>query len=125
MTNSKNIAKLIGPTIIVITTSETINLHIWASNLAPVTYLNGILLFIAGLSIIRVHNHWTKGWPLLITLAGWVGIIGGLYRAFFPEAQQLSENIPSYLIILGIFVVGVILTYKDYTREDSKTVAKK
>jgi hypothetical protein len=64
MTNSKQIAGLIGPTLIVLTISEAMNLHIWANNIAPVTYLNGLLLFVAGLSIVRVHNHWTIRWPV-------------------------------------------------------------
>ena len=63
MTNSKQIAGLICPTLIAFTTSEAMNLHIWAPNIAPVTYLNGTLLFVAGLSIIRVHNYWTRSWP--------------------------------------------------------------
>ncbi len=41
MTNSKQIAGLIGPTIIgiALTISEAMNLQIWANNIAPVTYL--------------------------------------------------------------------------------------
>ena len=68
MTNSKYIAGFIGPTLIALALSEALNLHIWAVNIAPVTYLNGTLLFIAGLSIIRAHNYWISGWPVIITL---------------------------------------------------------
>jgi hypothetical protein len=37
MTNSKHIAQLIGPTLIALTLSETVNLKIWRVNVAPVT----------------------------------------------------------------------------------------
>jgi hypothetical protein len=84
MADSKHIAKLVGPTISVMTISEILNFHIWATNIPPVTYLNGIMLFIAGLSIIRVRNYWVRSWPVLVTLVGWFGILGGVFRVFFP-----------------------------------------
>jgi hypothetical protein len=124
MTNSKQIAKLIGPTLIALTISEAMNLHIWASNIAPVTYLNGTLLFIAGLSIVRVHNRWTGGWPVMVTLVGWVAILGGLFRMFAPEAQQGGQNTATFAVIIVIFAIGIFLTFKAYSREDSNTAAR-
>jgi hypothetical protein len=63
MADSRRIAGLIGPTLLALTISEAINVHIWSTNIAPVTYLNGLLLFVAGLSIVSVHNRWTSNWP--------------------------------------------------------------
>jgi hypothetical protein len=123
MTNSKHLAGLIGPGIIILTTSEVMNYHIWATNIPPVTYLNGIILFIAGLSIVRVHNSW-RGWPVAVTLAGWFGIIGGLFRVFFPEAKQASETTITYAAIAVLFGFGVFLTFKAYTRNGNKSVAR-
>ena len=59
MTNSKQLAGLFGPTLMALTISEALNLHIWRVNIVPVTYLNGLILFVAGLSIVRAHNRWT------------------------------------------------------------------
>ena len=39
MTNSKQLAGLIGPTIIAITISETLNVHIWVDNTAAGVHL--------------------------------------------------------------------------------------
>ena len=75
MENSKQLAGLVGPTLTVLGVSEALNLHIWAANIAPVTYLDGVLLFAAGLAIVRAHNVWTRRWPVLITLAGWCGLL--------------------------------------------------
>jgi hypothetical protein len=116
MANSKNIAGLIGPTLMALALSEALNLHIWATNIAPVTYLNGTLLFIAGLSIIRAHNVWTHGWPVAVTLTGWVVILLGLFRMLAPQAQQLTENDAAYVMFAVLFAFGVFLTIKAYNR---------
>jgi hypothetical protein len=47
---------LVGPTLTVLGVSEALHLHIWAANIAPVPYLDGVLLFVAGLAIVRAHN---------------------------------------------------------------------
>ena len=118
MTNSKNIAQLIGPTLVVVTLSEALNIEIWASNIAPVTYLNGCLLFVAGLSIVRVHNRWTLAWPVVVTLVGWGAILVGLIRMFFPQAHQGGNNGATYAAIMLLWVIGVFLTVKGYAGKD-------
>lgn len=123
MANSKQLAGLIGPTLIAVTLSEAMNLHIWANNIAPVTYLNGTLLFVAGLSIVRAHNRWT-GWPVMVTLVGWVGILGGLVRMFAPEAQQASRNTVTFAVFAAIGAIGIVLTFKAYGRDDGHTGAR-
>ena len=114
MTNSKRIAGLIGPTLIAVVISEALNFHIWAINIAPVTYLNGTLLFVAGLSIVRAHNRWTRDWPVMVTLAGWVAMLGGLYRMFAPEGPQAPQSTSTYVGMLVLFAMGVVLTFKAY-----------
>jgi hypothetical protein len=47
-------------------------------------FLSGILLFIAGLAIVRAHNIWVGGWPVLVTVLGWLAILSGLVRMLFP-----------------------------------------
>lgn len=116
MTNSKYIAGFIGPTLIALALSEALNLHIWAVNIAPVTYLNGTLLFIAGLSIIRAHNYWISGWPVIITLVGWTVMLMGLFRMFAPQAQQLPKSAAAYVLFLALLAMGVFLTFKAYSR---------
>lgn len=118
MANSKQIAGLVGPTAVALTLSEAMNLHIWADNIAPVTYLNGTLLFIAGLSIVRVHNLW-KGWPVMVTLAGWIAILGGLFRMFAPEARQAPQNGATFAVLMVLLAIGIFLTFKAYSRGSS------
>lgn len=117
MQNSKLIAGLAGPMLIALSLSEAINYHIWAINIAPVTYLNGSLLFLAGISIIRAHNLWIRGWPVIVTLVGWFVSLMGLWRMFFPEAKQGSDIASMYFVFIVLFVMGVFLTFKAYGRK--------
>lgn len=46
---------------------------------------SSLISTILGLIIIRIHNVWIPGWPVLITLIGWVLLLKGLYRIFFLQ----------------------------------------
>ena len=103
---SKRLAGLVGPTAAALSLTETLNLHIWTTNLGQVTYLNGTLLFIAGLSIIRIHNSW-RGWPALITLVGWLLFFGGLYRMMAPEVKQAGGGFATYALFTFLFLCEI------------------
>ena len=122
MTDSRSIAQMIGPTLVAVTLSEALNLHIWSANIPAVTYLDGSLLFVAGLSIVRVHNLWKRDWPLAITLIAWGSMCGGLFRMFAPEYQSGRNPTVEYTIIAILFVLGIFLTFKGYGRK-RETVA--
>jgi predicted phage tail protein len=109
---SKRIAGLVGPTLVALSASEALNYRIWNDNLAPVTYLNGALLFVGGLSIVRVHNRWTRGWPLLTTLVGWSAMALGLVRMFAPQARQPRRNAATDGLLLAMFASGAVLTFQ-------------
>lgn len=116
MTNSKRIAGLLGPSLIALTLTESINLDIWTHTPAAVVYLSGTLLFVAGLSIVRVHNHWTARWPVLVTVIGWFALLAGLARMMAPElAQQLVQHTTTpYPWIFALLAIGSVLTFKAY-----------
>jgi hypothetical protein len=118
MAKSKQLAALIGPTIVVLTLSESINAHIWTANTAAGVYLNGALLFVAGLSIIRAHNHWVRQWPVIVTLTGWMAVLLGLFRMFAPEMQMKALNTTAVIVeALLVLMLGIFLSIKGYSRE--------
>jgi uncharacterized membrane protein HdeD (DUF308 family) len=117
-TTSKKLASLIGPTLMALAVTEALNLHIWKASFPALVYLDGTLLFIAGLSIIRIHNLWARMWPILITLVGWLALGMGLYRMVAPEAQQLGKSTITYILLGLLFICGSILTFKGYTADN-------
>jgi hypothetical protein len=70
MTTSKTIAGLIGPTLVAIAAGMLLNIGSFPTLAEQVSrdpaliFVSGILLFVAGLAIVRVHNRWTNGWPV-------------------------------------------------------------
>lgn len=102
MTNPRRIAGLFSPALIAVTISESefVNPHLYEHQIAPVLYLSGTSLFVAGLSIVRGHNRWTGGWPVLVTLMGWLAILGGLFRMFATELYQPAAQNTTALFVL-------------------------
>ncbi len=114
MTHSRQLAGLIGPTMIALGVTEAINMDVFANQIAPVVYLNGAILFIAGLAIVRAHNLWTWRWPVIITLTGWVALFVGLWRMVAPNAPLAAENVLTYAVLAAIAVIGAILSLTAY-----------
>jgi hypothetical protein len=116
MTNSKHIAKLLGPFLIALTISELMNPHIWNTVAVTQIYLAGSLWLLGGLTIIRSHNEWSLNWSVLITIIGWFAILGGLSRMFFPVSTQPEVQHTSAVLVLQIVLlaVGLFLTCKAF-----------
>lgn len=100
--------------------SEFIQPHLYDTQIAPVVYLSGTLLFVAGLAIVRVHNCWTGDWTVLITLIGWFAIFGGLFRMFATGLyQQGAQNTTALLAMeIVLLAIGSFLTFKAHSREN-------
>jgi hypothetical protein len=84
--------------------------------------LSGFVIFVAGLAIVRNHIHWAKDWTALVTLIGWLAIIGGLARIMFPiELINLGAEVtetPYALPTLGVVLLalGGFLSFQAYRR---------
>lgn len=126
MVNSKRIAGLLGPAIVVMTASEfpLVQPHLYDAQIPPVVYLSGILMFVAGLAIIRAHNLWVHDWRILVTLSGWFFLLLGLFRMFAAGLyRQSSANASStfFIVLEGILLlIGLIMTFKAYARDKSQ-----
>ena len=98
MAASKRIAALVGPTLVAVTITEWVNLDVFLKAIGPAfgphVYLNGALLFVAGLAIVQAHNLWSMRWPVLITLVGWFLLFAGLGRMAVPVAAQAAAETP-------------------------------
>ena len=129
MRTSKTIAGLIGPTLVAVAVAVVLNLGSFPALAEQVSrdpaliFLSGILLFVAGLAIVRAHNIWAGGWPVLVTVFGWLILLGGLARMLFPTqfaaiaagvGRSIGLIVAAAIVLL---VLGAILSFKGYSRE--------
>jgi hypothetical protein len=90
MQDSVFIARLMGPLLLVNAAAILVNRKGFQEMISgavrnpAVIYLAGLLSLLAGLLIVHFHNVWTLSWQLLITIVGWLGIVGGIARTMFP-----------------------------------------
>jgi hypothetical protein len=119
MTDSRQLSGLIGPTMIAIGVTEAMNINAFGSQTPSVVYLNGAILFTAGLAIVRTHNLWTWRWPVLVTLSGWAALAGGLWRMAAPAAPQASEGMLTYAVLAALDAIGLYLSVKGFAPQTS------
>ena len=120
MAKSKSIAKIIGPTLSVMVFSEMRfwNPTLYDTQIVPLIYLNGVILFVAGLAIINNHNVWIYGWQTLVTIIGYTCLVIGLLRMLFPEVQKAEFKNNNSIMILEVVLIlaGLFLTFKAYSK---------
>ncbi|WP_229320816.1 hypothetical protein [Larkinella knui] len=92
------------------------NPTLYDEQIVPLVYLSGVLLFVAGLSIVRNHPVWVLGWQTTVTITGWLGMLLGLIRMFYPQSYKNNfDNGTSTLVFeVLLILLGVFLTYKAY-----------
>lgn len=44
----------------------------------------GFMAMLIGLAILIFHNHWVAGWPVIITVYGWMALVAGIVRMVAP-----------------------------------------
>lgn len=129
MATSKTIAALLGPTFVASAASVLINLDAWPALVdqgfhnAPLVFLSGYPLFVAGLAIVYFHNRWTRDWSVVVTVLGWLTLASGLSRIVFPTrlaefATGATQTAGVTLAIaLAALAVGAFLSFHAYRSE--------
>jgi hypothetical protein len=90
MSNSVFIARLIGPVMLVIGLAVLVNrraFHELAEEFLAsraLLFLSGLLIMPVGLAIVLTHNIWVADGRVMVTLFGWLNLIGGAVRLFAP-----------------------------------------
>ncbi len=96
MQTSVLIARLMAPILVVTGLTTLINpralREVGQEFLASraLIFIAGFLALLGGLAIVNTHNLWTAGWPVIITIFGWLAVVGGIVRIAFPA---LTESI--------------------------------
>ena len=121
------IAQILGPILLVIALGMVVNRQTYIAMAKDflaspaLIYLAGLLTLTAGLAIVLSHNLWVMGWPVVITIFGWLAIVGGFFRMAFPNivariGQSMIEKHSSllWLSIMITALLGGALTWYGY-----------
>jgi len=126
METSLFIAKLIGPILLVIGAALLINrdhMREMATDFLEhrgLIFLAGVLTLFGGLAIVLTHNVWEAGWPVVITILGWLLVVGGAFRILFPDSvKSIGQSMldkPGLLTATGVVegLIGAWLCYVSY-----------
>jgi hypothetical protein len=86
-------------------------------------YLSGLLSMLGGLAVVNAHPSWTRDWRMVITIIGWLVLIGGVVRIVLPDIMlKLGSTLygsPTTLLIVSIIslALGGFLSFKGYWTE--------
>jgi len=78
-----------------------------------------LMALVPGLAIVNVHRSW-RGWPVIITIIGWLMVIGGVIRLVLPAttatlaSDLYSKPFVLLIVALVVLVVGAYLCFEGY-----------
>ena len=125
MDTSLFLARLIGPMLLVVGAGVIINrenFRAMAKELIAsreLMFIIGLLTLLGGLAIVITHNVW-NGWPIPITILGWLLVIGGAVRILVPDTaraiQDAALDKPAMPVVGGTIqaLIGAWLCYMGY-----------
>ena len=126
MQRSIYLAKLIGPIMLVVGLGMLLNGAAYRAVVAQflqsyaLIYLSGVAGMLIGLALVHAHNEWRADWRVIITLLGWLSLIGGIFRTLVPqEVAALGSSLFANAVTLMIagfvvLVLGGVLSYFGY-----------
>ena len=128
MTPSIFIARILGPVLLIIGIGlllEGDSFRAMAGEFLRdqgLIYVTGILTLAAGLAILNVHHVWTRDWRVLITIFGWLFLIGGIMRILaMSMAQRVGESVIAHqrwplagaIVTLALGAFLTVMGYQD------------
>jgi uncharacterized membrane protein HdeD (DUF308 family) len=128
MDTSLFLARLLGPILLSISAAvliNQVNMREMATDFLEhrgLIFLTGVLSLIGGLAIVLTHNVWEWHWPVVVTVFGWLLVIGGIFRIVFPDSvKSIGHSMldkPGLLTASGVVqgLIGAGLCYVGYIR---------
>jgi len=125
------IARLVGPVFATLGIGILCNLTLYtdmvgqATTIPTLVYLFGAMSLAAGIAILHGHHAWTADWRVVVTIIGWLLVIGGVLRIVLP---RLIANVattvysgPGAMAVAGVIVliIGGYLSFEGYRRHSA------
>lgn len=126
METSLFLAKVIGLVSVISTAAilirykEAVALEAEAAKSPLLIYFSGFAFLILGTLLVVSHSVWTFDWRLIITIMGWLVLLKGAGRIFFPTAVRrlIEQKRDDRRFLLGevvVLLIGLYLLYYGFT----------
>lgn len=88
---------------------------------SPLVALTGAISLMIGLLIVVSHDVWVSEWPVVITLIGWITVLHGAMRLFFPQVfvkvcKELISNQGFLLLSWLWLLIGFYLMWAGFNQ---------
>lgn len=126
MTPSTFIARILGPVLVIVGIGLLLEGDTFRTmadeflHSSALVYLSGVITLALGLAILNVHHLWVRDWRVLVTIFGWLFVIGGIFRLLaMSVVQRAGESLVAHhrWPIAGAIVtlaLGTFLTVMGY-----------
>ena len=126
MQRSIYLAKLIGPVFATIGIGTLVNMPAYRAmgeqflHNHALIYLSGMIALAAGIALVLAHNVWRGDWRLIITVFGWLAIVGGAFRIVAPQVAAswglhlIADRALPMVAGFVVLVLGAVLSYFGY-----------
>jgi hypothetical protein len=120
------IARLVGPLFVLIGVGILLNQTVYDTIITEAVlspawiYFYGAVSLVGGLAVLNVHRTWTLDWRVIVTVLGWLMVIGGLIRIVLPQvvatiaADIYSGPASMPIVAVILLVVGGYLSFEGY-----------
>ena len=85
--------------------------------------LAGVLPLIFGCWTVLQSNHWVLGWPLVVTIIGWMMFLFGIFRLWFATIwlRLIQRGLDEAPVLFGLFglIFGLLLLYVGFVTHPS------
>ena len=122
------LARIIGPSLVTIGIGMLVNGPVYQAMVAEalqshtLIYMSGLLILVGGLAMVNVHRSWELQWPVIITVFGWLLVIGGVVRILAPQlVQTIGLAVYSHDALMtgggvAVLALGAFLSFKGYSQ---------
>jgi hypothetical protein len=122
------LARLLGPLMIVIGIGMLVNGALFRPiaeeflRSHALIYLTGLIAMVGGTAIVLAHNVWAWHWSVIVTVIGWLAVIGGIVRIVAPQTVAVigmgmignAALVPVYGVVT--IALGAILCFVSYRK---------
>lgn len=122
------LSRLIGVFALIVSVAEMLHKEAMVETAAelahapPILFIAGMVMLLAGLSIVLAHNVWCGGvMPVVVTVVGWVVLIRGIVLVFISPGGaagifEAMHFVDFYYVYVSIpLLLGLYLTYAGFT----------